>query len=298
MSARLFLSSYILVLAFGAVSVSCGTEKHISSPQPVLSPRPELIPDLDNPGPDSSYGEMGPLSGEVIISFTEGHRYYSDVGAPVFFMYQKTAFIYANYNYSIVQDISVSPGEIDFSHQGVFFPDVRLPATGPARARAAFRMANGDYRVSFEYRDVRDRYDITIDDTLVRIIQVDSNYTQSTHQLFWRYRPSSFAVSCGTTTETSFLCQEFVDSLLANLKLSEFFYPDTGMIPFARTSSGHYYDTKTRFFVYDGEENFQIASDALERFTLNIIAGQKGIGISLESWRNERARSWLFPGGR
>ncbi len=296
-SLRFMNRCFVLFLLFTAL-VSCETEKRISAPQLVSSPRVEFLPELDVPIWDRRFGTMDSLSGDVIVSFVEGHPYYSDTGDPVFFMRQKTRFVYPNYNNSIDYDVDVSPGEIEFSHKGVFFPDIHQTAFGPATSSSSFRMENGVYRILFEYRDMRDRYDVTIDDTLVRIVQLDSNYTQSTHQLFWRYRPQSFAVSCGTTTETAFLCQEFVDSLMASLSLTEFLYPDSGAIPFRRRSAGHYNDAKRRFFVYDKEEDFRLAHESLEKFTLSKIAGQKGIGISLESWRNQWARSWQFPGGR
>jgi len=293
-SLRLMNICFLLFLLF-AVSVSCETEKRVSAPQPVSSPKAELLPELDNPGWDPRHGIMDSLSGEILIFFGEGHPYSSDTGNPVFFMSQKTAFIYPNYNNSIAQDIKVSPGELEFSHKGVFFPDVQADAFGPATSRSSFKMETGVYRILFEYRDMTDRYDVTIDDSLVRIVQLDSNYTQSTHQLFWRYRPQSFAVSCGASAET---CQEFVDSLLASLTLTEFFYPENGVIPFIRRWVGQSNGGSTRFFEYDNEDDFHLARDALERFTLNKIASQKGISITIESWRNEWARSWQFSGER
>jgi len=90
------------------------------------------------------------------------------------------------------------------------------------------------------------------------------------------------------------MCDDFLDSLLSNLSLIEITFPDSGQIPFPRSSSGHYYDAPGRYFIYTSDDDFTAAGELLESFTKNVIAEHQGIGLTLVNWKNVSYHSWLF----
>ena len=92
--------------------------------------------------------------------------------------------------------------------------------------------------------------------------------------------------------ETSWICEDFLDTLKTIIEIEEFEFPDYGKIPDPDSSYGHHYDSKTRFFTYKSEQDFDRAGDVSGDFTRRVISGHSGIGIYLLKWRIYE------PGGR
>jgi len=113
-------------------------------------------------------------------------------------------------------------------------------------------------------------------------------------ELYWRYPPNSFAYLCGTTIETSWICDDFLDSMLYHVSIIEFEFPDSGEICYPRASQGHYYDMPARYFFYEREADFDSAGAVLKRYTEQVISQYSGVGIHLIGWNNKDYMSWLF----
>lgn len=207
---------------------------------------------------------------------------------------QKTDVEFPNCNYRIVNTIFAYPGLIRFTYHGILIPEVVLPAFGPASTVDYFEMENGVYSVIFSRGRQYDEYEVTIDDTSIAVSPQSGAFTHSEHAFYWRYRLKSFALFCGTMVETSYLCDDIVDSLNAYIDLEEFFYPDNGVVAYGRSSDGHYNDAPARYFYYNSESDFHKAGVILEQFTLSRQEEFGGVGIRIINWLQDSHLSWQF----
>ena len=209
-------------------------------------------------------------------------------------LYMETEEWYPYCNYSIDFDISRLGNEVTVKILGIYMPSIGLPAFGPASAREFLDLPGGVYLINFIYQFSVDKYVLTVSDSCLEVFTRTSEFTRPEFNTYWRYPPNSFVYLCGTTIETSWICQDFLDTLLAEVDLQEFFFPDYGEICYPRSSMGHYYDMPARYFLYDGDEDFDRAGEVLEAYTRAVIDNYSGVGLSLWNWKNEEYASWLF----
>lgn len=177
---------------------------------------------------------------------------------------------------------------------GISVPEVCLTAFGPARSTSYLNISIEEYLVYFSYRGVTDKYVLTVFDSSLGINEETSRFTKPELKLFWRYPPNSFAYLCGTMNETSWICDDFLDTLLGAINLEEFQFSDSGRIPYPCSSSGSYYNMPVKYFYYEKEEDFDKAGEKLKSYTQNVVKPYLGIGIELINWKNKKFYSWLF----
>jgi hypothetical protein len=242
---------------------------------------------------DSKDGENHPIEGNIIFSIKETH-YTDEVQSPNIRLLMKTEEIYACYNFSIESAIYGYGNVVFIDIDGYFAPNICLTALGPARSNSAFPLRPGQYVIRFSKQDQVDLCDVTITDEAIMINPRSANFTIMEDSLFWRFVPQSFAYVCGTTLETSWMCEDFLDSLKSVVEIEEFEYPDYGTIPYPDSSYGHYYDTKSRFFTYKSEADFDRAGEVLKDYARRVISGHSGIGIYLQNWQNKKFLSWRY----
>jgi hypothetical protein len=211
---------------------------------------------------------------------------------------QYTDRIYPACNFSIIQNVEVGEQAVVFHHIAIDEPFMQATALGPAFTGTYLGFLEGRHVLEFRYEDRIDTHLLTVTDSTLELNPLDTSYTRPDHRLYWRARPQSFVFLCGTLTEDSCLCSDFMEALQAEIELTEYFISDTGVSAYPRQSMGHYYDAPGRFFVYESEEDYLKAGAVLEAFTHDVIAGRSGTGMSLENWQGLKFRSWLFPGGR
>jgi len=238
--------------------------------------------------------ELKPIESDIIFSVQEGYRDHDSVSEPTIMLSMATEKHYGCCNWQIVSEIGVQRSQIAVHILGIYAPEICLPAFGPAQSTSFLEISEGKYSLYFYYRGVRDRYALTVTDSFVKVAGDVSQLTKPEFELFWRYPPNSFVYLCGTTTETSWICGDFLDTLSGEISLEEFEFPDSGEIPYPRLSMGHYYDMPARYFYYEKDEDFAEAGGILKSYTEDVIAQYSGVGISLTSWKNEKYRSWLF----
>jgi hypothetical protein len=243
---------------------------------------------------DSSEGELKPIEGDIIFRFQEEYQDHGAIGEPNIRLSMTTEKWYACYNWSIRSQVMVQNREILIRVFGVYVPEGCYTAFGPATFRSSLDISTGEYSICFSYRGVTDWYSLTVTDSSIEITEHTSQFTKPKSELLWRYPSNSFAYLCGTTTETSWICQDFLDTLLSEINLEEFQFPDSGEIPYPCSSAGHHYDTPARYFFYEKDEDFDKAGEILKSYTQDVIMPQLGIGISLIGWKNQRHLSWLF----
>lgn len=248
--------------------------------------------------------EIGPSSTGIhrlvpydsTYSFAVGEDYATLDGpmTPRISFHQKTDQEFPNYNYRIVNTTFALPGLIRFTYHGILIPEEVQPLFGPARTVNYFKMNDGVYSIVFFRGNQHDLYEVTIDDTMIAVSPEGGSFTHSEHAFYWRYRPQSFALFCGTWVGTSYLCDDIVDSLYAHIDLEEFFYPDSGVVGYGRSSDGHQYDAPARYFYYNSEADFHQAGEILEQFTLSRQEEFHGVGIQIINWLQDSYLSWEF----
>lgn len=235
---------------------------------------------------------LEPIESNIIFEVREIHE--ERDSEPIIVLQMETEKIYPNCNYSIVSAYGMSNNMINIEILGIEIPDIVLPAFGPATARIVLPTSVGDYLLHFSYRDDEGIYDLKVTDSYIKITELKSQFTIPAFNLFWRYPEKSFVYLAGTTHETSWICEDFLDTLRGEVTLTEFQFPDSGQICYPRSSQGHYYDMPAKYFYYGKEEDFDRAGDILKSYTQRVIANYSGVGLSLTNWKNKRYASWLF----
>lgn len=238
--------------------------------------------------------DIRPIEGNIIFSVKEGYEHYDSISEPSIMLSMTTEKIYHCYNWSIISEITIMSNKILIDFLGIYVPLVCLRAFGPATSTSFLNISNGEYSLYFSYMNDTDGYILTVTDSFISITDDVSHFTEPEFNLFWRYPPNSFVYLCGTTIETSWICEDFLDTLLSEIDLEEFQFPDSGEIPYPRSSMGHYYDMPAKYFFYEKDEDFDKAGEILELYTRNVIAQYSGVGISLINWKKKGYFSWLF----
>lgn len=242
---------------------------------------------------DSSDTELRPLEGDILFGVQEGHEA-GLTGEPDIMLLMRTEKIYGCCNWSIKHRISRMGNRITIDIVGILVPEICLTAEGPARAEGFLALSRGVYSLYFIYKNNRDKYTLEMSDSSIHITENASQFTKPQFELFWRYPPKSFVYLCGTTTEASWMCEDFLDTLLSEVDLCEFQFLDSGVIPYPCSSEGHYYDMPAKYFIYQDDDDFDKAGEILRVYTEQHIIQNSGIGISLINWTNKKYLSWLF----
>jgi len=229
----------------------------------------------------------------IIFSIREGYQSYNTISEPKIFLFMATEKENHCCADSIVAEVSISGDTIFIELLGIYLPEVRPRAFGPATAISFLDIPNGDYTVYFFNNGQTDTYVLTVTDGYISISKKVSHFTIPEFTLFWRYPSNTFAYLCGTTTATTWICEDFLDTLLSRVNLQEFIFADSGEIPYPKASMGYYYDMPAKYFHYDNEDDFEEAGEILTTYTHNVINQYQGIGIQLINWKNKRYYSWL-----
>lgn len=238
--------------------------------------------------------ELKPIEGDIIFTVQEGYQDYFAIAEPQILIPMATEKIYPCINFDIVSDISIFSNMILIEPLGIYEPDICFTALGPATSEVFLSLPYGTFQLFFRYRGTTDRYWLTVSDSHIRVVEEISHFTRPEFNLWWRYPRDSFAYLCGTTNDTRWICEDFLDTLLSYIDLAEFQFPDSGHIPYPSSSAGQVYEMPARYFRYGEEEDFIMAGKILETYTEAVILPHQGVSISLIGWNNRNFRSWLF----
>ncbi len=239
---------------------------------------------------DSSESKLRSIECNIIFSVEEGYKNYVAINEPEIKLSMVTEEWYPCCNWSILSYLVVGKNRISVDLIGIYEPRYCSMSFGPATSFSFLNISNGEYPLYFTYRGVTDKYKLTVTDSTIQIIKVFSQFTQPEFTLFWRCPSNSFVYLCGTTTETSWICEDFLDTLLNEIHLEEFQFPDSCGILYPRSSMGYYYDMPAKYFRYKNDVDFDKAGEILESYTHS----HSGMGISLINWKNKSFHSWLF----
>ena len=244
----------------------------------------------------------GDLGSDIQIQFCEAYgspaALYPQpefVGEPRLALELRTVEQYGCSNYTIVYQRTPTPNGVRLDLLGRHLGYICLTSIGPARARFFLDLRPGDHDLVLTKPDGGvAAFRVSVTPAAVMVTPDSSSFASAPSPRLWRHPARSCACYCGTTIETSWMCDDFVGRLRAAIPLEEFSYPDSGLAPYARQASGHWFDAPTRFFLYGSEADFARAQQVLQDYAANVIGTQQGIGISLHNWRNESCLSWLY----
>jgi hypothetical protein len=179
--------------------------------------------------------------------------------------------------------------------QGISLPGFMcLTALGPAVSEISYEEAPLETELEIKDGELVDRYDVHITEEYVDIRKMKGSFTTLNGNRFYLKPENSFYFICGTLQTKSELCGEF-DSLLRDESgISEFQFPEDGIIPYPSMSQGNQFNASATYYIYDSIEDFESAGQLLEQFTKERIGRTDGNSLSITNWRNEGYRSWSF----
>ena len=247
------------------------------------------------PATHCSISDLLPIEGKILFGVMEIQRSYEYNCAPDITLTMKTEKAFSCLGYQIKTEMFRSGGQIDLKILGIKPPEgIRLPALGPATASKVLDLPEGTYALNLYYNYAVDRYHLIISADSLQVVSTVFSFSQPEFTVFWRFPPNSFAYLCGTMTENSWICDDFLSRLLKEVDLEELYFPDYGEIPYPRSSEGHYYNAPARYFRYQNEEDFDKAGEILKTYSEDIITQYEGVSLWLQNWKNKSYRSWLF----
>ena len=182
---------------------------------------------------DSEKGEVRPIEGNIIFRFEEDYQDHGTISEPRITLSMVTEKWYPCINWSIRCQQTVQNEEIFIRFFGIYVPEGCYTAFGPATARKFLGISTGEYLVHFSYKNATDSHSLTVTDSSIEITEHTSQFTKPKSKLLWRYPPSSFAYLCGTTTETSWICEDSWTpcSVKSTWRNSSFLIPVKSPIP-------------------------------------------------------------------
>lgn len=242
---------------------------------------------------DPDYKKL-PIEGNLSFNISESYVDYNKAGLPVIFFSLKTEKIYGCFNYQIITDITSSGDNVDVNILGIEATNICLTALGPASSRTEIDLPDGSYNLKIHSADFSDSYNLSVTDKSINIDGNNHTGTKPLHRINWRYPKNSFAYMCGTLTQDSSICNDFLDTLESKIDLQEFTFPDSGKIPYPAGSAGHYYDMPAKYFYYQSELEFNKIESILRDYKEKYLSNKMGYGISIINWVNKSVYSWLL----
>ena len=219
--------------------------------------------------------------------FAEGYQGPSPPCEPDIVLYMQTEDTYNCLYSSLECSVEVVGNEVSIQILGVFCSDHHSSNSTPAYFRSFLDIPNGEYSLTFWYEKKEnihnpyvigeDEYLLTISDSAISISEVEKEFTESKFDLYWRIPQKSFYYSCWAGSEISWVCDDFADTLLANIQLEEFTFPDSGVA---------YYPRRCPTYLYQDEWDFYFAG-ALFKWYFGNIKSQypdQSLNCRMQNW--------------
>lgn len=216
----------------------------------------------------------------------------NEASEPILMLYFETTEIYPCYNYYLDMKSSIDDQEMTVVFKGIGKPEICLTALGPARGQ--LELPETIKRLKLIRGETTDVYEVDIDQERVQWHLVDAVFSKLVHERSFRVPENSFAVICGTNLQDTQLCSDFNDLILEIPGISEFEFEGVGLRPYPDSSSGHWSNTASRFFLYQEEAAFLEAGEVLKEFTAEHNEPNKGNTIAIVGWDNRKFYSWMM----
>ncbi|MBL1211743.1 MAG: hypothetical protein HND52_00175 [Ignavibacteriae bacterium] len=227
------------------------------------------------------------------INFAEGYTDNQTPQMPAIFMNMQTEEDFECYNYVIVTQNSFQNNFVGINFVTIDLPGgVCVTAIGPATTKIPFNVSPGTYSVSIFFEDVEDRYNLFVTDSSLFAENVETYFTKLDFKKYWRKPVNSFVYLCGTTSRTDWIYEDFIDTLKSKVAITEFFFPEDGVKPYAESTYGHVINYPARYFKYNSDADFESMEFILENYSSEVIGNLSGVAVSLRNWKNQFYYSW------
>lgn len=244
---------------------------------------------------ETTYSEAGIADDGLVIYFQERHEGHSE-SDPELVLELKTKKILECSNYFIVHELLQTDDLIEIRLLGIDIGLICFTGYGPAYGQVSFENVEGIKELVISDGGLRDRFEINVTHEKVDIAPITATFAETPHNRYYRKPENTFHFSCNTRNDMAHLCQDFHDTMINELDIAEFEFPDDGVNPFLGVNGINVtpYFHQSRFYTYATEDEFNKAGELLESFTHEHIAGTQGNSLSIYNWRNELYSSWSF----
>lgn len=239
---------------------------------------------------NSPQEELLPIEGNIVFAVHEGYSGSISVESPRIILSMVTEKIYPNFNYEIKHEITSFANIISVKLSGIYVPPFLLHAFGPATARSFLDLSKGEYSLSFSYGGITDLYTVSVSDNSIKVKKVSGRLTKPSYDLYWRYPTNSFAYDCRTSGGSSWICEDFLDTLASKIQLIEFQFPDSGAVSYT-TWRIYQFEAPYKYFYYHNEADFDKAGEILKTYSKNNLS--EAFYITLLNWKNKAYYSWI-----
>lgn len=230
-----------------------------------------------------------PFLSDIVFSISE--EYLNDgIVEPTLVLNIKTKDNFPCINYSIKIESQFEDRILTVGLLATEIENVCFTAIGPAQVTVPLDEITS--RIVFKNGNLVDVYNLSIDIDAIRISVVDSSFSAPNYYTYFRYPENSFACICGTYSDFPSICDDFNSELLSKIPSLREFQFGNGVLPYPDSSSGHWINTPSTFFIYLTDKDFQTAGEVLSDFTEKNITLNSGISIRLTNWKNQHFNSW------
>jgi len=239
-----------------------------------------------------SMGNLQPLEGGVAFDVVETYDPPYDSGYPRIELSMSTDKVYSDGGRTIAAGVRAVGPCVSVDILGVQCPNVLYQVPRPAESSWPLYIGDGLYLCQVAYGWDSDWYALAVTDSYIRLSVIEGSFTQTAPDLFWRHPVNSFAYVCGTTAEDTWIYNDFLDSLTSRVSLTEFQFPDSGIVPYPRSSNGYHRNMPAKYFRYQNDSDFEEAGRVLSEYSKNVLGQHQGVGIRLVDWKNRHHLSW------
>ncbi|WP_298248430.1 hypothetical protein [uncultured Christiangramia sp.] len=194
-------------------------------------------------------------------------------------------------NYSLITSQSIEKNELIIRMEKISSPRICLTAIGPATSY--IDLPENIKELTFINGQTIDKYSISINQEIISINRIESNFTKLLFDNTFRFPENSFAYVGGTNTDNTEIYQAFLEVLLENPNFTQFNFEGQGRIPYPTYSDGHWVDQPSKYFKYTDYEEFENLESILKNFSNENIEENSGISLSIYGWDNISYHSWL-----
>ena len=230
-----------------------------------------------------------PLISDILFIIAEEYPN-NDIAEPSLVLSIKTKEIFPCGNYFIVIERKFEDNVLTIDLLSTDIGGICLTALG--RAQVKIPLDQGTSQIIFKNGNLVDQYNVYVSKDEVKIEPINSSFSFTEYNTYFRYPENSFACICGTSSDFPSICDNFKNELISKIPSLQEFEFGNGTLPYPDSSSGHGINTPTIFFMYQNETDFQIAGVVLSDFTQKNIAPNTGITIRLSNWKNQHFYSW------
>ena len=247
-------------------------------------------------GPELPRFVVHPPEGRINFTITEDYENYDSVDEPFIKLSTITEQYYGNGCFSLLSEINIIDNNVIVRIHGIKELIGNCQAIYiQAKYSEKLFLENGDYNLLFYYNNNVDSYFLTVTDSMIQIKLDTSEIMSNEQETYWRYPKNSFAYFLNVRDSSTYIYEDFIDTLTTNLTITEFQFPDFGKNPYEDLNqSQHINYFPLRFFTYENEEEFEKAGEILKSYTENVIGNNFFVSLILINWKNRRFTARQF----